>query len=163
LALDYSCFSLLIYPDHQEDLQEAKTAEFCGQTSRTLRTNTARKKRQRKVIEAKNKKISRLNKKLSKVIRNKKTQESALDDALKKLPPHLAGFVKLQFDLHAAKKHGRRYSPDMKSLAISLFHASGKAYRLLSKLLSCQHDLPFGTTSVRCQQGLVYHRQQSTP
>ena len=22
-----------IYPDHQEDLQEAKTAEFCGQTS----------------------------------------------------------------------------------------------------------------------------------
>ena len=97
-------------------------------------TNTPRKKRQRKVIEAKNKKITRLNKKLSKVIQNKKTQESALDDALKKLPPHLAGFVKLQFDLHAAKKHGRRYSPEMKSLAISLFHASGKAYRLLSKL-----------------------------
>ena len=134
MALAYSCFSLLIYPDHQEDLQEQKTTEFCGQTSSTLITNTPRKKRQRKVIEAKNKKISRLNKKLSKVIRNKKTQESALDDALKKLPPHLAGFVKLQFDLHAAKRHGRRYSPEMKSLAISLFHASGKAYRLLSKL-----------------------------
>ena len=36
--------------------------------------------------------------------------------------------------LHSKKAHGRRYSPEMKSLAISLYHASGKAYRLLSKL-----------------------------
>ena len=36
--------------------------------------------------------------------------------------------------LHSKKAHGRRYSPEMKSLAVSLYHASGKAYRLLSKL-----------------------------
>jgi hypothetical protein len=106
LGTDLLLFFFTDISRHQEDLQEAKTAEFCGQTSSTLTTNTPRKKRQRKVIEAKNKKISRLNKKLSKVIRNKKTQESALDDALKKLP---LIWLALQFDLHAAKKHGRRY------------------------------------------------------
>ena len=40
----------------------------------------------------------------------------------------------MQIKFHSRKKHGRRYSPEMKSIAISLFHASGKAYRLLSKL-----------------------------
>jgi hypothetical protein len=59
----------------------------------------------------------------------------ALEDALQKLPEaNLAAFVKMQLKLHSRKKHGRRYSPLLKSLAISLYHASGKAYRLLSKL-----------------------------
>ena len=40
----------------------------------------------------------------------------------------------MQLKLHKKKAHGRRYSPQLKSLAISLYHASGKAYRLLSKL-----------------------------
>ena len=40
----------------------------------------------------------------------------------------------MQLELHSKKTHGRRYSNEMKSLAISLYHASGKAYRLLSKL-----------------------------
>ena len=40
----------------------------------------------------------------------------------------------MQIKLHGKKKQGRRYSPELKSLAISIFHASGKAYRLLSKL-----------------------------
>jgi hypothetical protein len=43
-------------------------------------------------------------------------------------------FVRMQIKLHGKKKRGRRYSPELKSLAISIFHASGKAYRLLSKL-----------------------------
>ena len=40
----------------------------------------------------------------------------------------------MQLKLHKKKTHSRRYSPQLKSLAISLYHASGKAYRLLSKL-----------------------------
>ena len=57
-----------------------------------------------------------------------------MNEALSKLPDNLSNFVKMQFKLHSSKKHGRRYSPEMKSLAISLYHASGKAYRLLAKL-----------------------------
>ena len=57
-----------------------------------------------------------------------------MDAALGKLPDHLSRFVKMQLELHSKKTHGRRYSNEMKSLAISLYHASGKAYRLLSKL-----------------------------
>ena len=56
-----------------------------------------------------------------------------LENALCKLPNNLAAF-KSQAKLHSKKKHGRRYSPELKSLAISIYHASGKAYRLLSKL-----------------------------
>lgn len=40
----------------------------------------------------------------------------------------------MQLELHSKKKKGRRYSPQMKSIAVSLYHASGKAYRVLSKL-----------------------------
>ena len=60
--------------------------------------------------------------------------KNALDVALGKLPDHLSSFVKMQLELHSKKTHRRRYSNEMKSLAISLYHASGKAYRLLSKL-----------------------------
>jgi hypothetical protein len=57
-----------------------------------------------------------------------------LEIALAKLPENLANFVKMQVNLHSKKKKGRRYSPQLKSLAISIYHASGKAYRMLSKL-----------------------------
>ena len=61
-------------------------------------------------------------------------QEKALEEALEKLPANLANFVRMQIKLHGKKKQGRRYSPELKSLAISIFHASGKDYRLPSKL-----------------------------
>ena len=61
-------------------------------------------------------------------------KEKALEEALQKLPANLANFVRMKIKLHGKKKQGRRYSPELKSLAISIFHASGKAYRLLSKL-----------------------------
>ena len=65
---------------------------------------------------------------------NQKDMKKALDAALGKLPNHLSNFVKMQLELNSKKSHGRRCSNEMKSLAISLYHASGKAYRLLSKL-----------------------------
>ena len=72
---------------------------------------------------------------ISKLSHGKKARETkALEDALQKLPKNLANFIRMQIKLHSRKKHGRRYSPEMKSIAISLFHAGGKAYRLLSKL-----------------------------
>ena len=60
--------------------------------------------------------------------------KNALDAALGKLPDHLSSFVKMHLELHSKKSHWRRYSNEMKSLAISLYRASGKAYRLLPKL-----------------------------
>ena len=72
---------------------------------------------------------------ISKLSYGKKARENkALEDALQKLPKNLANFIRMQMKLHLRKKHGRRYSSEMKSIAISLYHASGKAYRLLSKL-----------------------------
>ena len=104
------------------------------QTAQCLSNNTPRKKRKQKVINSQNKKIKRLNTTISKLSQGKKAREmKALEDALQKLPTHLANFIRMQIKLHSKKKHGRRYSSEMKSIAISLFHASGKAYQLLSK------------------------------
>ena len=87
------------------------------------------------MINSQNKKIKRLKTTISKLSHGKKAIETkALEDALQKLPKNLANFIRMQIKLHSRKKHGRRYSPEMKSIAISLFLASGKAYRLLSKL-----------------------------
>ena len=105
------------------------------QTPQYLSNNTPRKKRKQKFINSQNKKIKRLKTTISKLSHEKKARETkALEDALQKLPKNLANFIRMQIKLYSRKKHGRRYSPEMKSIAISLFHASGKAYRLLSKL-----------------------------
>ena len=74
--------------------------------------------------------------KLQKKLRNKRTskKEKSLEEALSKLPDHLANFIKEQVKLSSKKSHGRRYSPEMKTLALSVYHASGKAYNVLSKL-----------------------------
>ena len=63
--------------------------------------------------------------KLQKKLRNKRTskKEKSLEEALSKLP-----------EKSSKKSHGRRYSPEMKTLALSVYHASGKAYNVLSKL-----------------------------
>lgn len=72
-------------------------------------------------------------------------KENLLEDAFKKSPDHLAHFVKMQLKLDMQQKHSRRYSPEIKSLTISLYHASGKAYHLLSE------------SSLKYQQKLPYH------
>ena len=91
--------------------------------------------KQKQAIKAQKQKIKRLKSSLGKAQKGKQArQEKALDEALEKLPANLENFVRMQIKLHGKKKRGRRYSPELKSSAISIFHASGKAYRLLSKL-----------------------------
>jgi hypothetical protein len=48
-----------------------------------------------------------LKKTISKLSYGKKAREmKALEDALQKLPKHLANFIRLQMKLHSRKKHG---------------------------------------------------------
>ena len=105
------------------------------QTSSDLSNNTPRKTKQRKCIHSQRQKIHRLQ---AAVKKKKPTRggkkEQTLQEALSKLPENLAHFVQMQLELHSRKKKGRRYSPQMKSTAVSLYRASGKAYRVLSKL-----------------------------
>ncbi|CAB4010470.1 Transposable element P transposase [Paramuricea clavata] len=122
-------------PEESQEYQVGSKLTASIQTPQYLSNNTPRKKRKQKVINSQNKKIKRLKKTISKLSYGKKAREmKALEDALQKLPKHLANFIRMQMKLHSRKKHGRRYSSEMKSIAISLYHASGKAYRLLSKL-----------------------------
>ena len=52
------------------------------------------------------------------------------------LPAPLVKFIESQIDLHTkSSKHGRRYSNETKAFGLTLFHLSGKAYKLVSKLL----------------------------
>lgn len=93
------------------------------------------KRNKKKIIKAQSQKINRLKKKLEKKRQSKEGRdETSLNEALDKLPENLAHFVRMQIKLHGKKKKGRRYSPQIKSIAVSLYHASGKAYRMLSKL-----------------------------
>ena len=103
------------------------------QTTHDLSNNTPRKTKQRKVIHTQRQKIHRLQAALKKK-KPTRGKEETLQEALNRLPEDLAHFVKMQLELHSRKKKGRRYSPQMKSIAVSLYHASGKAYRVLSKL-----------------------------
>ena len=116
-------------PSHES--RKASEVITC-QTSTTLSRNTPRKKKQKKVIHAQLKNINRMKKALEKKKAGKK--ERSLEEALGELPENLAHFIRMQLNLHRKKAKGRRYSPQMKSIAVSLYHASGKAYRMLSKL-----------------------------
>ena len=111
------------------------SADFTCQTSAGLSSNTPRKKKQKKLIKAQSQRINPLRKQLEKKRQSKEgRKERSLDEALDKLPENLAHFVRVQIKLHGKKKKRRRYSPQMKSIAVSLYHASGKAYKMLSKL-----------------------------
>lgn len=109
--------------------------DFTCQTRAALSSNTPRKKKQKKIIKAQTQRINRLRKQLETKRQSKEgRKETSFEEALAKLPENLAHFVRMQIKLHGKKRKGRRYSPQMKSIAVSLYHASGKAYRMLSKL-----------------------------
>lgn len=116
-----------------EDSSDSKK-DFCGQTEKDFLKKSPRKKKQKKIIDMQSKKIKRLQATIKRLKSSKKKPAEALEKALDKLPKNLANFVKAQIKLNGTKKKGRRYSPELKSLAISIYHASGKAYRLLTKL-----------------------------
>ena len=67
-------------------------------------------------------------------LKKKSKREKTIEQALSQLPPNMANFVKEQINLFSKKSKGRRYSPEMKTIALSIYHASGKAYKILSKL-----------------------------
>ena len=52
------------------------------------------------------------------------------------LPTKIVKLIESQISPHSAKnRHGRRYSDETKSFALSLYHLSGKSYKMVSKLL----------------------------
>ena len=65
---------------------------------------------------------------------NKKIDKnSAISHLRKLLPERIVKFIEMQIKLHGKNKKGRRYSPEIKAFALSLYHISGRAYRLVSK------------------------------
>ena len=117
-----------------DENSSSSKADFCGQAEKDFAIKSPRKEKQKKIIDTQRKKIKRLQAKIKQLKSSKKRPVEALDKELEKLPKQLANFVKAQIKLHGIKKKGRRYSPELKSLAISIYHASGKAYKLLTKL-----------------------------
>ena len=89
----------------------------------------------KKVIARQKKRIQRLRNALN--MKKKKSnnidKHTALEALHTMLPENVVTFIALQIDLHHKKNKGQRYSPEMKSFALSLYYISGKAYKLLSK------------------------------
>ena len=52
------------------------------------------------------------------------------------LPESTVKFIAQQINLNKKKNKGQRYSNEMKSFALSLYHISGKAYRMVAKCFS---------------------------
>ena len=61
------------------------------------------------------------------------SEKKAMSTLRKLLPKQIVDFVEMQLKLHKRKGKARRYSPEIKSFSLSLYHVSGRAYRLLSK------------------------------
>ncbi len=87
------------------------------------------------IIVRQRKQMSQLGAKVNKKkVFKKKDKEKIVNELDTLLPERIVDFIKMQIDLHAKKGKGRRYSKEMIAFALSLYHVSGKAYRLVSKL-----------------------------
>jgi hypothetical protein len=79
--------------------------------------------------------IHRLNKRINPKKHNNKSTKEALKFLEPILPSPILKFIESQIDLHSKKSSkGHRYSTDMKAFAITPYHLSGKAYKMVSKL-----------------------------
>ena len=135
-------------PSHES--RKASEVITC-QTSTTLSRNTPRKKKQKKVIHAQLKNINRMKKALEKKKAGKK--ERSLEEALGELPENLAHFIRMQLNLHRKKAKGRRYSPQMKSIAVSLYIMPvGKPTGCYPNYSFCPQKHHFANTSPKYQQ-----------
>ena len=63
-------------------------------------------------------------------------RKSALDALRTMLPERRVNLLMSKSTCIQKKNKGKRYTPEIKSFALSLFHISGKAYRLLSKFFN---------------------------
>ncbi len=79
-------------------------------------------------------------------------QDTAIKALKTMLPESIVTFISMQIDLH--KKKGQQYSKEMKAFALSLFHVSGKAYRLIAKFFR----LPTRSTLTSGFQGYQPHQ-----
>ena len=116
----------------------------------TLDPMTPRKKKLTKKIDSFRKKLKRRDSAIHLINNKNKEKNITLCNIETFLSKYLSGtclnFVLSQIKMTTSLKHGRRWTPKLKSLAISLFHSSPRTYRLFRKIFC----LPSVSTLKRC-------------
>ena len=121
------------------------------QTSKKLSHGTPRKAKLRKVIDGQRKRLKRMREALNmKQKRKPILQKEAMTILRQFLPDNITKFIELQIDLHQKKPKGRRYTKETKRFALSLYHISGGAYRMVAKFFS----LPSKSSLLKWVSGL---------
>ena len=108
--------------------------------------DTPTKTKLKKKVAALQKTVTRKNEKIKRILVDKNIEE---DRKYQYLHQHLSQFVSgnalefimTQIKLSGKTKHSYRWSPKNKSLAMSIFHASPKAYRILRKIFRLPHTV----------------------
>ncbi len=108
--------------------------------TRKAKSTSPTKKRYQAHMAKQRKRLQRLRQALNMKKKQQQQQnvsrKTALDALRTMLPERIVKFIDAQIDLHSKKNKGKRYTPEMKSFALSLYHISGKAYRLISKFFN---------------------------
>jgi hypothetical protein len=88
--------------------------------------------------------------------KKKVDKEMALDALRTMLPERTVKFIDPQIMLHGKHRNGKRYTLELKSFALSLYHISGKAYRLISKFfcLPLKRSLLYWVSGLPSSPGL---------
>ena len=102
------------------------------QTNRKT-TSTSPSKKYRILLARQRKRVQRLQQTVNRKKKRDMNRKAALEVLETVLSKRTIKFIEGQIQLHTRKSGGKRYTPEMKSFAISLYHVSGKAYRLVSK------------------------------
>ena len=88
-------------------------------------------------IQRQKKQLQRLRQALNMKKKKRPIAKPAVLDALRTmLPESTVKFIAQQINLSKKKNKGQRCSNEMKSFALSLYHISGKAYRMVAKCFS---------------------------
>ena len=119
------------------------------QTNRKT-TSTSPSKKYRILLARQRKRVQRLRQTVNRKKKRDMNRKAALEVLETVLPKRMIKFIEGQIQLHTRKSGGKRYTPEMKSFAISLYHVSGKAYRLVSKFF----HLPSKSSLLRWVSGL---------
>ncbi|CAB3980293.1 Transposable element P transposase [Paramuricea clavata] len=124
------------------------------QTSKKLSNNSPRKVKQRKIIDRQRKRLKRLKQQALNNKQKRRPRDLQKDKAIKILrkflPEKIIKFIDMQIDLHHKNPNGRRYNEETKRFALSLYHVSGKVYRMVAKFFS----LPSKRSLMRWVSGL---------
>ena len=97
--------------------------------------NSPTKSKLLKIINKKNQQIHRLKRGINPKKKKHHNLQQAINTLHKALPAHIVKFVESQMKVSSAKvPKGRRYSNETKTFALTLYHISEKAYKLVSSL-----------------------------